>query len=254
MLTIYFSGTGNSRYIAEQFSKRMKWACFSIEEKADFDRLIKDADTIAFCYPIYGSDVPLIMQNFLHEHASLLENKKLIIFCTQLLFSGDGARVMTDYLLGVPHQVIYAEHFNMPNNICNFFLFRVPTQKRIEGYVRRADRKLLRVCNEINQGRIRLRGFNPISKYTGLLTQRKGFQKMLIHIKTDVLVDEDCISCGKCVQLCPMKNLILENKVIVQQNNCTACFRCVNECPKQAITVFIHRKVKKQYHGIFIKF
>ena len=250
MLTIYFSGTGNTRYIAQEFSKRMKWACYSIEENVDFDRILNEAETLAIGYPIYGSDVPMIMQNFIERYKSKIQGKKLIIFCTQLLFSGDGARVLTDYLDGIDHKVVYAEHFLMPNNICNFFLLRVPSEKRIERYTRRADQKLQRVCEEIKQGRIRRKGFNPISKYLGLLTQRKGFQKMFVNIKKDVLVDEDCISCGKCVQLCPMKNLYMENGVIKHKNNCTACFRCVNQCPKGAITVFTHSKVKKQYRGI----
>lgn len=52
----------------------------------------------------------------------LVIGKKIIIFCTQLLFSGDGARVFTDLLKSISYTVIYAKHFNMPNNICNFFL------------------------------------------------------------------------------------------------------------------------------------
>ena len=36
MLMLYFSGTGNSKYIAESFGRRMAAECRSIEEKADF--------------------------------------------------------------------------------------------------------------------------------------------------------------------------------------------------------------------------
>jgi flavodoxin len=63
-LTIYFSGTGNTKYIAGLFSRKMDAACFSIESDVDFSTEIKQHDTIAVCYPIYGSRVPLIMREF----------------------------------------------------------------------------------------------------------------------------------------------------------------------------------------------
>ena len=68
MLTLYFSGTGNTKYVAELFSRKMSARCFSVEDDADFSVEIKAHETIAFCYPIYGSRVPLIMRLFTHKH------------------------------------------------------------------------------------------------------------------------------------------------------------------------------------------
>ena len=52
MLTIYFSGTGNTKYIAELFSQKMGANCLSIEADVDFQAEIIAHDSIAFCYPI----------------------------------------------------------------------------------------------------------------------------------------------------------------------------------------------------------
>lgn len=67
MITIYFSGTGNSKYIAKQFSKRMDCDCYSIEEKTDFKSILNNTDKIAVVYPIYGSCVPRIMGEFVEN-------------------------------------------------------------------------------------------------------------------------------------------------------------------------------------------
>ena len=91
MLTIYFSGTGNSRFIAEVFSEKMNAQCHSIEEDIDFSSVIGEHEHICFCYPIYGSCVPLNMQAFVQKHLNVLNGKKLMIICTQNVFSGDGA-------------------------------------------------------------------------------------------------------------------------------------------------------------------
>jgi len=67
---LYFSGTGNLKYIAELFCNVMNThfsqsaQCCSIEEKLDFEQLISSHEIIGFCYPIYGSRVPRIMREF----------------------------------------------------------------------------------------------------------------------------------------------------------------------------------------------
>lgn len=80
MVMIYFSGTGNSRYIAEQFAKRMHIKAYSIEQNVDFDTLLVNEDTIAVCYPIYGSCVPGIMRKFVEKYKTHFIRKKIDYF------------------------------------------------------------------------------------------------------------------------------------------------------------------------------
>ena len=264
MLTLYFSGTGNSRYVAMRFSSLMQADCHSIEETVDFDACLSKSETVCFCYPTYGSCVPRIMRDFVTTHKMALTGKKLVLFCTQLLFSGDGARVFMDLLEGVRCEVIYAEHIRMPNNICNVFLFPVKTADRCGDVFAAADRLLARAADNIRAGIVVKRGFNPLSRAMGFLAQRAYFPAVEARAGKNVRVSADCTVCGLCVRVCPMKNLRLEttpahagqsapeqeNKVYVAQNgNCTLCYRCVNQCPQKAITVMLHATVKQQYHG-----
>lgn len=248
MLTLYFSGTGNSAYIANAFAKKTNHVAYSIESDINFKQLISESDTIAFCYPIYTSCVPLIMRTFVSEHLDDLNGKKLILLCTQLMFSGDGARVFTDLLSGITYTVLYAEHFNMPNNICNLKILPLASPKKFDACLERADEKLNQVVRDIENGIVRKRGFSPLSKWMGYYSQRKYFPKLEEKHKKDVRVTDACVRCGLCVKICPMKNLTLSDKKALGLGNCTLCYRCVNQCPKQAITVFIHNPVKQQYH------
>lgn len=249
MLMLYFSGTGNSKYIAQRFCEKMNAVCHSIEETVDFSALITADNTIAFCYPIYGSCVPRIMREFVTQYRALLTDKRLIVFCTQMLFSGDGARALTDLLTeDAKERVLYAEHFNMPNNLVNFALFRIKNGEENKSTLKKADKKIDRVCADLLSGKRMLRGFSLGSRLLGM-TQNKAFPAMEDAYRNDVRSDADCISCGLCVKLCPMHNLTLTDGKVEQRGNCTLCWRCVNACPKQAITVGIHTKPKKQYHG-----
>lgn len=248
MLVIYFSGTGNSKYIATQFASNMKADCHSIEEVLDFDDLIQKSDTVCFCYPIYGSCVPRIMREFVLLHSEKLCNKKLIILCTQMMFSGDGARAFTDLLPGSQDHVIYAEHFNMPNNISNLFLFPIGDMER-KRKLRSANKKMEKVCSDIRKGVVKRRGWGKLSHLMGL-SQSLGWPAIEEKRRSSFHTDDDCNCCGICVKLCPVNNLEVTNDSIGQKDNCILCYRCVNACPKKAAIVMLNSKPKKQYKGI----
>jgi len=247
---LYFSGTGNSKYIAELFCERMNAACHSIEEKIDFSNLIAPEKAIAFCYPVYGSRVPRIMREFVKRHMESLKDKKLIIFCTQMYFSGDGARAFTDIFPRGYVSVIYAEHFLMPNNVCNFFILPLPGERSIKKYVKKAERKMQTVCDEITYGVIKKRGFNPVSRALGLI--QGVFYPKFEKIGMDrVWIGDNCTQCNLCVTICPMNNFENESGKVKPKNNCTMCYRCINKCPKKSISVYLRGKVKKQYKGLY---
>lgn len=248
MIMVYFSGTGNSKYIAEQFAEKMNIAAYSIEEDLDFDALFMKEDTIAVCYPIYGSCVPRIMREFVEKHRAYFETKKLIIFCTQMLFSGDGARAFARLIKGCDERILYAEHFLMPNNICNFFLFPMTEKEKIEK-PKKALEKLEQVCFDIQNGVVKKRGWNIFSTLLGK-TQNIAYPKMELKGKSSFRTDGSCIGCGLCVNSCPARNLEMVNGKVVQKNNCMLCYRCVNLCPKQSCTVYFHKKPKRQYKGL----
>jgi len=51
-------------------------------------------------------------------------------------------------------------------------------------------------------------------------------------------VDEDtCISCGACVDACPVDAISMNDKAKVDPDTCTDCGACVDECPVDAITL-----------------
>jgi len=221
--------------------------CHSIEEKIDFDRLITANEVIGFCYPIYGSKVPRIMREFVQKRIEFFKNKKIIIFCTQLIFSGDGVRVFTDMFPRNFLQVIYAEHFLMPNNVNNLFILPLESDRKIKKYFKKAEQKMQVVCNNIKNKKIIKRGFNIFSRILGLpqgLLMPKIEKKALDSVK----ILHDCTQCGLCISICPMNNFENQNGKIVTKQNCTICYRCINKCPEKAIQVFIKARVKKQYN------
>jgi len=250
---LYFSGTGNSKYIAEMFSRNMDAVCHSIEEEIDFDKLINSNETIGFCYPIYASRVPRILREFVNKHIDALKSKKLIIFCTQLIFSGDGTRAFVGLLPRGHTQIIYSEHFYMPANTPNLKIlpYILMNDKMIRRLCKKAEREMQDVCNNIKSGKIKKRGFCIGSRMAGLLQAWiVPLMEKSANMRKSIKISKACDNCGVCVARCPMKNLAIEDNAVKHKYNCTTCYRCVNKCPQKAITVVFHGKVKKQYKGM----
>lgn len=248
MIVLYFSGTGNSKFIAKRFAEKMGADCHSIEENIDFQKLFHLADTVAVVYPIYGSCVPRIMREFAALYMADFQQKKLIIFCTQMIFSGDGAKAFARLIPNCEEHIIYAEHFKMPNNICNFPLFPV-TQRELMRKPPKALKRLDGICEDIRNNVIKKRGWNIFSSILGK-TQNIFFPNIEEKAKHSFHADDSCIKCGLCVRICPMNNLEIVNEQVIQKDNCTVCYRCVNACPKRAATVYLKAKPKRQYKGL----
>ncbi len=91
MLGIYLSGTGNSKHCVERFVRLMDntGKALPIETENVVDE-IRDNDFIVLGYPTQFSNAPLMVRDFIKEHADLWREKKVFCVCTMGAFSGDG--------------------------------------------------------------------------------------------------------------------------------------------------------------------
>ena len=195
------------------------------------------------------SRVPRIMRNFADRYKNSLKGKNVIILCTQLLVSGDGARAFAALFPKDFIKVIYAEHFFMPNNVSNVFILPMTSENGIKRCLKNAERKMQSVCSDIKGGKIKKRGFNILSRGLGLI-QGVFLTSLEKKANNSVRVKSECTKCLICVNVCPVSNLAYENDTVAHKHDCTMCYRCVNKCPVKAITVAFHGKVKEQYKGL----
>lgn len=248
MLILYFSGTGNSRYVAEQFCAQTGCECHSIEERRDFDRLLADHAVVAVCYPVYFSGVPRPLRDFAAHHRAAFRGKQLLILCTQMLCSGDGARAFTDLFPRHWFLVLYAAHFWMPGNLCNRLPAVVYGERVRRWECRRAVRKIQKIRGHLRRQKQVTRGFHSLFRPWGRWRRRR-LGRAEQRAQSGVFVNDRCTGCGQCVCLCPVGNLSLCNGRVVPQDRCVLCYRCVNRCPQQALRVVYPQAVVAQYPG-----
>lgn len=73
------------------------------------------------------------------------------------------------------------------------------------------------------------------------------------HTTRPFVKEDDCITCGACINACPEFCISLADKAIaIDQDHCIGCLMCMNTCPKHAIdidwkddgTVFVERMIE----------
>ena len=58
----------------------------------------------------------------------------------------------------------------------------------------------------------------------------------------------ECIGCGLCETLCPLKNIQIKDCHPVWGKDCTHCMACIARCPKEAIEYGKKSKGKNRYY------
>lgn len=252
-LYIYFSGTGNTKYVVEEFAKKLEesnpYDIYSIESKnVDFSDLIKQAKTITIGYPIYDSMIPFIMEDFLKENLDAFEHKAIITIVTQMLFSGDGGALAKRVLKKVHVDLLHSIHIKMPGNLTDVSFFKVIPTEASMPILKKADKKIDNVIKRIRKGKYIKDGRRIYSWFLGFFTQRVWGKLFLQSLRGKIKINHDtCITCKKCIQVCPMDNLYLEDNMIKQHGMCTWCYRCINSCPEKSISLFTKKPPKVQY-------
>ncbi len=234
----YFSGTGNTLYAAEKLAhyleQNFETKLFSIEDEIDRSEFFT-ANILVFAYPIYLSDMPINMKNFISDLPK--QNKSVCTICTQALFSGDGGYVAHDVL----EEKGYAHTWSVQlKAFTNIGLMGLKPSSDYEGnkeVLLKMDEDLMKLADDIRDCNTSLSDSGFFSYLLGM-TQRP-FYKMAIksysrklHVNVTL-----CNQCETCVKGCP-ESIIVNNEGIefVERDKCLACTRCLNYCPTMAIS------------------
>lgn len=239
MIGVYFSGTGNTKYCVMEFIK-----CFGENnttiaiEAPNANKVIAEHDFIVFGYPIYFSNAPKIVRDFIIENKDCFLNKKVFIISTMGLFSGDGAGCSARIFKKYGAKIIGGLHLKMPDCIGDEKALK-KTLAENRKIVEQANIKIHSSAQRLKEGKPTKEGLNIFYHIAGLFGQRLWFYGKTATYKEDKpdIDSQKCIGCGRCAELCPLNNIeIIEGKAVAK-GKCTMCYRCFSNCPVQALTI-----------------
>lgn len=237
MLGVYFSGTGNSKYCLEKFlsAYTSEYKLVSIEN-SKASEMINCSEEIAIAYPVYFSNIPKILHDYIVNNNQIWKGKKIFIIATMGLFSGDGSGMLARLLKKYGAVITGGLHLRMPDCIADEKALKRSKEANAK-LIRAAEEKIQRAITNIKTGMKQTEGLGFFYYIAGLFGQRLWFYNKTKNYTDKLKISNSCIGCGVCEEECPMNNIRLENKKAAAGNKCTMCYRCISHCPQKAITL-----------------
>ena len=230
-MIFYFSGTGNSRYVAECISKSTDDKLMSINTliKSKSDESFESASPYVFVTPVFAGRIPKIVDLYIRQ--TNFEGAKDVYF---IVTCANTPWATASYV----------------EKLCAFKGFNLLGFRSIvmpQGYIAHSDIKTEAENDEIIEA-----ANSMIFTYIECISNNRPFpqeklgKSMMSNILNPImyammisskkfLTTDSCDGCGQCSKLCPLNNIEIENGKPHWGNTCTHCMACIASCPQKAI-------------------
>ena len=239
-MIFYFTGTGNTRWAAQQLAEATEEELRYIPDElknTEIHYALEENERLGFCFPTHGWQPPRIVREFIRRATfSVHRSTYIYAFTTCGDNMGYAMRIFEKELQqkGLHTDARFA--VVMPeSNVCFSFL-HLDTDEKARQKVETARQRMTHICQVVKE---RQQGIEELVKgaipftYTYVIG---GYYNK--HIITDekFWVDKDvCIQCGLCEKLCPVDDIKGTPPVWLHNGRCTNCLACYHHCPAHAI-------------------
>ena len=249
-MIFYFTGSGNSEYVANALSVALGDRCVFIPDVLEVDVTyeLADGERLGFVFPVYAWGVPEFVAKFV---ASLrVKGAEYVYFvCTCGDDTGKTKEQMLDIARSRNWNVALGYAVQMPNTYVCLPGFDVDApeveKQKLSNAKVRMDEVILHLKNYDRGCFDTLPGAMAWFKSA---VARPFFNKYLITAKPFHSQD-NCIHCGRCEKECPMGNIKLSAVSSRPEwgERCVGCLRCYHLCPTNSIQYGTFTKGKGQY-------
>ena len=265
LLILYFSGTGNTDYIARYIEKKLQKSSPINEisllmiENCSPD-VLKEFDLICFGFPVFELNSPNIVRTFL-TNLSPTQNKGVFFFCTMGLWEGNAIRKIYKPFQKNRYSFLGSMSITMPGTDGLVML------NKKSKYVKKAREKdykslpkvdkfttrIIDIAKKLSSGeKLEDLSIKPPFKIASTVIGPPFHLLYLILVnfmKKKFYATNNCTFCELCVKNCPVQNISITDKIILFGDQCVMCLRCIHQCPAEAIQIGKITLGKFRWHG-----
>lgn len=244
-MILYFSGTGNSEYVAKRIGRDIGDKAvdlFGRIRTGDFSEMESEGPWVVVV-PIYAWRIPRVVEEWLKQ--TKLTGSREIYF---VLTCGGSMGNADKYIrrLCDAKQMTYmgCREIVMPENYVA--MFSTPTREQALEIIRQAESVIDETALRIKRSEV-----FPLPEISFGDKVSSGFINGVFYLMAvrakPFYAERTCISCGKCADVCPLGNIHLVDGKPVWGKACTQCMACISRCPKEAIEYGRRTKGKARY-------
>lgn len=248
-MIFYFSGLGNSRYVAENLTMEGERLFFipEVERNGCYEFTLNEGERLGFVFPVYSWRAPRLVSEFVQK-MQLKGKPEYTFFVTTC---GDDCGKTEHYFRNDLErkglELDAAIAIQMPNTYVNLpgmdvDPVDVSDEKLRKAKLRIAEIKALLENKERTSQMI-------ITGMAGLKSDiiQPVFYKMLVTDKKFHTTNA-CVGCGICADRCPLENITIADGRPHWNGKCTTCMSCYHHCPHHAIQFGKATTNKGQYY------
>ena len=248
-MVLYFSGTGNSRYVAQRIADALGDELFCVNDriKAEDTSPVKTGERLVIVTPTYAWRIPRLVENWLRQtEFPEVRQAWFIMSCGSEI--GNAAKY--NHTLCREKQLTYmgTAQIVMPENY--IAMFNAPQAEEAQQIVAKAEPNIDCAASAISAGQ----AFPPPRNnlYDRFVSGPVNpiFYSFFVKAKAFAAGDT-CTSCGQCASLCPTNNITIQKGRPVWGSDCTHCMACICRCPTDAIEYGKKSIGKPRYHFKF---
>lgn len=241
----YYTGTGNSLWVARQLAARLDGETRLIPLRADSPLPDAPCERSGFVFPVHMWGLPRRVVEFASQFAGRTDGYHFAVAVN----AGQVAASLLQL-----QKLLQARSFSLQAGFgmlspSNYIIWNgADPEAKQQKLFAQAEQKLDRIA-----AIVRDLASAPIEQgpdWQNLflsLAYKFAFPKVAAMDK-DFWTEETCNGCGLCVRVCPADNIRLESGRPVWQHRCEQCLACIQWCPQQAVQYAKRTAGKQRYH------
>ena len=244
-MILYFTGTGNSRYVASALGARLDDQVVSSFEYIRNGKtgVFESEKPWVFVCPVYLSTVAQTFVDFI-KRSEFKGNTKAYFVATCASSMGSAPNDCLKLSSLKNFEYMGCARVQMPQNYIAMFKMtpKDECEKRYEAALKVADEIAKTILKEEHLDE----KFASSIEYAITKLVEKWYYHSFTGTKKFKVTDA-CVGCGLCEKNCPTKKISMVNGKPKWNGNCIHCMACINGCPKQAIEFGKATKDKPRY-------
>ncbi len=245
-MIFYFSGAGNSRYIALKLADALNDKALYIPELIDnnqYEFELQSQERVGFVIPTYFYGMPKIVDRFIQK--LVLKNTSYVYLIATCGNTTGQIGNLTQRALEARAITLNAQFsLAMPDTWTP--MFDLTDQRKNDKMIAQANQDLKAILDQIQNN---VSGKFMRHVWPMLICKLLNGPVYNFSSKTTAFtVEGTCVGCGLCANNCPDHAIEIQDKrPIWKAEKCNVCLKCLHHCPKFAIQFGKHTKKHGQY-------